>query len=86
MHESLQTVEPALLYLTDRKIDDGEDSNSFYGVKRSDSIAFGHTTVSFGKNIDWSALKKASEGSTRDEEIYLEVTNVKEGERLRCCC
>jgi esterase/lipase superfamily enzyme len=76
--KNMQTVKPAILYITDRKIEKVKDKKFAYGTERSTSMAFGEVDVLFGDNLSWKDLTRESALSKREVIINLEVENIKE--------
>lgn len=75
-----QTAQPKLFYITDRGATN-EDGFASYGTERSSSMAFGASTVAYGKHQNWQSLAAASGSLERPEKIELSI--VKNEEILR---
>jgi esterase/lipase superfamily enzyme len=72
-----QTTQPEIFYMTDRFAEQ-RDGVRFYGSERSSRMIFGASTVSFGENLDWSALSAASGQIPRRDKIELSITKNRE--------
>ncbi len=75
---SLKTTAPDIFYVTDRKPNISVDGGTGYGSGRSASMAFGAATVTFGENLSWAELRKASGAAKRKQEIVLTLGDVAE--------
>lgn len=60
---ALRTVDPEILYVTDRRPDIRDGMMTGYGHERSDSMAFGVARVRFGDYGSWPQLVARSEGT-----------------------
>jgi esterase/lipase superfamily enzyme len=78
IEEVYETTTPELFFMTDRQVENSDNSGNSYGTERSPSIAFGTVKIQFGQNLSWDALEAASSTQTRDEEILLNVADVNE--------
>ena len=76
--DSLRSHEIDLFYITDRKPEQDENGQLVYGYARSHSLAFGSATVSLLPEMSWAALEQASLQESRDPEITLNLTGIKE--------
>ena len=76
--EGYETTRPELFFVTDRQVESSDNSWNFYGTKRSSSIAFGTVEVQFGHDLSWDALAAASNTQRRDNDIFLNATDVNE--------
>ena len=72
----LQTNSINLLYVTDRKPEQGEDDVFGYGFLRSRSMAFGSVEVIPGPDMNWNQLVAESQRATRSREIELRLGNI----------
>jgi len=73
-----ETTTPELFFVTDRQVESSDNALNFYGTERSSSIAFGTVKIQFGQELSWEALEAASNTQTRDQDIFLNVTEIKE--------
>jgi esterase/lipase superfamily enzyme len=76
--DSLKGHEIDLFYVTDRKPEKDENGQLIYGFQRSDSLAFGTTTISLLPELSWKELEQVSLQETRSPEITLNLTGIKE--------
>ena len=67
-----------LLYITDRAPATGPDDAEPYTVERSRSLAFGSTTIEFGKGTSWDTLVEESLAANRKAELDLALGPTKE--------
>ena len=67
-----------LLYITDRAPATGPDDAGPYTADRSRSLAFGSTTVEFGKGTSWDTLVEESLAENRKAEVDLTLGPTKE--------
>jgi len=77
MSHNTQTIKPKILYMTDRKKEEHNQSIS-YGTTRSSSMAFGEVTVSFENVSSWESLAKQSALKRREHTVNLKIDNIKE--------
>jgi esterase/lipase superfamily enzyme len=73
-----ETTTPELFFVTDRRVETGDNATRFYGTDRSSSIAFGTVKIQFGQDLSWDALEAASNTQNRDNDIFLSVTDISE--------
>ncbi len=67
----LRTVEPEILYVTDRRPDLRNGQAMGYGYQRSDSMAYGVAKVRFGDFTSWPELVARSGGGDRRRESLI---------------
>ena len=77
---ALRTVDPEILYVTDRRPDLKDGQTMGYGHERSDSMAFGVARVRFGDYDSWPQLLARSEETRGGRES---LTTESYDERLR---
>lgn len=71
---NLQTVIPDIFYVTDRR----PEADGHYGSERSASMAFGKAHISFGEDLTWAELSKASSTAKRQEDIFIDLASTEE--------
>jgi esterase/lipase superfamily enzyme len=71
-----------LLYLTDRAPEGDPAQDPQYGFKRSLSLAFGMTTVRFGKGLPWDELVAVSRSPDRHGNVPLSLVKTHEKGRF----
>jgi hypothetical protein len=76
--EDYETTTPELFFVTDRQVESNDNAWNFYGTERSSSMAFGTLKIQFGHDLSWDALAAASNTQTRDDDIFLNVTDINE--------
>lgn len=74
----LQTTTPDILYVTDRLTEYDKQGNIEYNAKRSRAMIVGNISVSYGDELSWQELIKASETDQRKNKINLEITKIEE--------
>jgi len=70
------TVE--IMYVTDRRPETLEDGSFGYGHQRSQSLAFGYTTVEIGKDLSWPDLLAASLTQDRSQDLTIDQRDITE--------
>lgn len=70
--QGYRTAEAPIFFITDRNATHQGEALS-YGNKRSSSMAFGASTVAFGKDQNWQSLSAASGQTTRGEKLPLSI-------------
>lgn len=73
-----ETTEPELFFVTDRQVDSSDKAWNHYGTERSSSVAFGTLKIQFGHDLSWDTLTEASSAQARDNDIFLNVTDINE--------
>lgn len=73
VHPSLRSTDTRIFFVTDRAVDDDG-----YGALRSDSMAFGHASVQFGTDLDWSTLLARTRADSNNRVARLSVADVSE--------
>ena len=76
--EGYATTSPELFFVTDRQVEIDDKAWNHYGTERSSSLAFGTLKIEFGHDLSWDALATVSSARTRDNDIYLNVTDINE--------
>ena len=71
--DGLRSALVDVLYLTDRRLDQGESPDVRYGSGRSASVAFGSVEVALGEGESWEDLLAASGERSRKHELKLRV-------------
>lgn len=66
--EAQRTVEPEILYVTDRRPDLEDGTLTGYGYQRSDSMAYGVARVRFGDYATWPELLARTDETARRRE------------------
>lgn len=86
MRPGQKKVTVDLLYATDRQPEDEPDEihglGIQYGHQRSDSLAFGTTTVALGENVSWEELHEASLSRNRKRRLVPALVNTVETGRF----
>jgi esterase/lipase superfamily enzyme len=77
-----QTAEAAVLYGTDRAVDNANKERPSYGHGRANSLAFGVANVSLSPNPSWNELIKESTTVKRGREFQLQLASVQEVGRI----
>jgi esterase/lipase superfamily enzyme len=77
---ALRTVDPEILYVTDRQPEGAEGQTRGYGFHRSDSMAYGVARVRFGDFASWPELLARADLTDRRRES---LTTESYAERLR---
>lgn len=72
-----QTTQAPIFFVTDRVATRQEGALS-YAAERSNSSAFGVSTVAFGKDQDWHTLSSASGSIKRKEKLPLSIVETQE--------
>jgi esterase/lipase superfamily enzyme len=80
--EPFRTNRVDVLYLTDRTRVETDDGSVKYDHGRSESLAFGSATVTFGDDVSWEALVAASRTDDREISLGLSVSSVEEKSRF----
>jgi esterase/lipase superfamily enzyme len=75
---ALQNNRVDVLYLTDRAQRTPDAEPGDYGYRRSRSMAFGITNVSFGEDVSWEQLVKASRTDKRDIKLPILIKDTNE--------
>jgi esterase/lipase superfamily enzyme len=78
----LKTNRVELFYVTDRKPEKDKNGRLAYGYGRSNSIAFGMTTVKIGENVSWEKLLENSRRRERTEDLELSMGPIVEKGRF----
>ncbi|MEL7093534.1 MAG: alpha/beta hydrolase [Pseudomonadota bacterium] len=78
VHPSLRSTDPRIFFVTDRAVE-----GAGYGALRSDSMAFGHASVQFGSDLDWSTLLARTRADSNDRVARLAVADVAEVVRFQ---
>jgi len=66
------------MYVTDRRPETLEDGSFGYGHQRSQSLAFGYTTVEIGKDLSWPDLLAASLTQDRSQDLTIDQRDITE--------
>lgn len=74
----LRTTTPKIFFITDRRREISPDGMLSYGAERSAAMAFGTAEVSFGLDLTWEQVVRASSTAKRDRDIGLNVSDVDE--------
>ncbi len=69
----LRTAEPKIFYVTDR-----ERNGQSYNSSRSEEMAFGYTTVKFGRDLDWPELLERTRADSQKRISTLWVPEIEE--------
>jgi esterase/lipase superfamily enzyme len=69
---AFRSAEAEIFYVTDR-VATNTDGTLSYSADRSSSMAFGASTVAFGRDQDWQTLSAASGQSKRSEQLPLSI-------------
>lgn len=72
-----RTAQAPIFYVSDRVAQQNQGILS-YGTERSNSMAFGASTVAFGRNQSWQSLSAASGSIKRPEKLPLNVVRNQE--------
>lgn len=78
VHPSLRSTDPRIFFVTDRAVE-----GAGYGPLRSDSMAFGHASVQFGIDLDWSTLLARTRADSDNRVARLAVADVAEVVRFQ---
>jgi hypothetical protein len=78
-----QTADAAILYATDRSVDEVDGKPSKYGYGRSTRLAFGEANVSLDPEPTWLELVKDSTRAKRERSYELKLASVQEAGRFR---
>ena len=75
---SLRTPEVDIMFVTDRRPEEDESGQLWYGFGRSESMAFGSVKVNLGHDLTWGELVDESESSNRDRPMELSLGPIEE--------